>query len=311
MDYVRATLHGQNEDASGGLVLTLANESGERPARPQVHVNVAPVDMCETEIVAALGRLRPLAFGAAFKIQDMIAEWVLHANGVNERPFSRKVEALDKLRKAGSLVQPPPFDDDRPLSEAFWELYRSFVQIRNAVAHSGRVTLAIDGTLEVAGRSGTTRLRPPDQAAYMRSVCVIAKVFTGRAVPNAYLTHLVRADFRQLLAFHGVQLDTGQAFVKHLTVRVPPSRIESRNPLTLEIDFDELRQTMGQAFRATPDRRVYFSVAVVVPAGERELTWHLPIETVPTGVVKLIEGDATWDRFLQVGSARDAGACGS
>jgi hypothetical protein len=46
--------------------------------------------------------------------------------------------------------------------------------------------------------------------------------------------------------------------------------------------------------------RLYFSVEVLVASGEREATWDLPIEAVPSGIVMLREGDANYDRFLRL-----------
>lgn len=108
LEYLRAALLGQDESSRGGMSLTLGDLTEDGQQRAQVSLQIA-ANISEGAIREALHRLRPLAFSAAFKLQDMIAEWTLRANGISEWTFSKKLAGYDRLRAAGSLMEPSLF----------------------------------------------------------------------------------------------------------------------------------------------------------------------------------------------------------
>lgn len=300
IDYLRATLHGQTEAPGQGMSIVLddVNESGVQKAT--VYVS-GTVDISEGAVRAALDRLRPVAFSAAFKIQDMVVEWILRANGEHEWPFAKKLAAYVRLRGVGSLSEPDLFVNEPLLARAFWELYRFFVPFRGTVVHAGGVTLDPDGTVVVSRGATTLRLTPSEQASYMRAMCVVAKILSHQVPVDAFLVGLVESDLFGLRSYHGqTGLVVQRARLETLTVQVPPSHVVSQQPLSVSIDFDHLRRTMERAFPVGVDGRLYFSVSIVVQVETREAIWRLPVEAVPNGVVSLREGDADYDRFLGV-----------
>jgi len=157
IDYLRAALHGQSEAPGDGMSLVLGDVNEEGMHRRTLYMR-AQIGISDGAVRAALDRLRPLAFSAAFKIQDMVAEWILRAHGVTAWPFSRKLAEYDRLLAGGALVEPDLFSGAPFLARAFWELYRFFVPFRGTVVHAGGVTLDAGGTVVVTRDATTLRL---------------------------------------------------------------------------------------------------------------------------------------------------------
>jgi hypothetical protein len=300
IEYLRTTLHEHDETPVGGVTLTLGDLTPDGELRRAISA-VGRTEMSGAAVRAALNRLRPLAFSASFKLQDMVVEWILRANNALDWSFSKKLNAYDKLRKFASLVE-PVFLATRPvLARAFWELYRFLVPFRGAVVHSGGVILGPDGTVSITKDARTLDFTPPQQASYMRSTCLTAKILSAQTRNDPFLEHLIEGDLSELQTYHGQPgLVVRRARIAALTVHVPPSHIVERGPLAVRIDFDHLRQTMEKSYPVGADGRLYFSASILVKDDTRQATWELPIEAIPSGLVILREGDDQYDRFLRV-----------
>ena len=106
--------------------------------------------------------------------------------------------------------------------------------------------------------------------------------------------------------YHGQQgLTVHEAKLDAITVHVPASRISEHAPVVVDIDFDLLRRTMEKDRAVGPKGRVYFSASILVPDAGRLLTWELPFENVPQGMVRLREGDPVYDPFLSIETVLD------
>lgn len=91
----------------------------------------------------------PLVFVTAFKILDMVMEWVLVENGVAST--YKYVEKIQALKEA---VQFPPLVETRPwLCERLCALYEQLEPLRGTIIHDRRFTSA-SGSLEVASTKG-------------------------------------------------------------------------------------------------------------------------------------------------------------
>jgi len=304
IEYVRATLFSQSETPGGGSSFTLGDmtQDGHQKVNVSVHIKSS---LSEGAVRTALDRFRPLTFSAVFKMHDMIAEWILRANGVNDWPFSKKLAGYDKLRAGGCLSEPSLFAHRPLLARAFWELYRFFVPFRGTVVHSGGLVLLQDGTIEVMRGTDKICLTTGEQGSYMRAMCIITKNLLGLVELDPFLETLIEGDFLQLEKYHGQKgFTVRRTRLETLTVNVLPSHIVNQHPLSVAVDFDHLRQTMERTYPVEADGRLYFSVAIVVHADTREAVWDLPVESVPSGLVTLREGDTKYDRFLRVAVAK-------
>jgi hypothetical protein len=300
IEYLRASLFDQSETASGGMSLTLGDTTETGEQRRIVYMDTVASESKEA-VQAALDRLRPLAFSAAFKLQDMVAEWILRSNKVPDWQFSKKLAGYDRLCGAGSLVEPSLFVRYPLFSRAFWELYRFFIPFRGTVVHSGGLALLRNGTIEITRGSDKLCLTSIEQGSYMRSICIITKALIGQINWNPYIEALVEKDFLDLEKYHGQKgFEIRDVRLERLTVKVPPSHLISTAPLSVMIDFEQFHRTMEQTYPVGANGRLYFSVMVVASIPGREAAWNLPVEAVPSGVVTIQEGDGQYDRFLRV-----------
>src|SRR5207244_10343269 len=70
LEYLRSSLLGQTEAADAGMSLTLGDVGTGGQQRAEIHIQAVGA-LSEGPVRAALDRLRPLAFSAAFKLQDI------------------------------------------------------------------------------------------------------------------------------------------------------------------------------------------------------------------------------------------------
>lgn len=303
LDYLRATLEGQDEAPAGRTAVTLGNRTQQGELCRAIS-SVARCDMSGTAVRAALARLRPLAFSAAFKLQDMIVEWILRANGHSAWPFKKKLEAYDQLVATNALVSPLQLATQTAVATAFWELYRFMVPFRGAVVHTGGVDLQSDGTVTIAKGATVLNLTARQQASYTRAMCLLGKMLSEQVETNTFFLGLVESDLEELTAYHkqpGLRRTAPRLAV--LEVDVPPSMVQA-NPVAFEVDFDELRQVMESTYTVGNAAQVHFSATISATIGNRRFRWELPFENVPPGLVTMREGDPQFDAFLKIEAAQ-------
>ena len=264
----------------------------------------ATASFSERAVRAALDRLRPLAFSATFKLHDMIAEWILRANGVSDWAFAKKTAAYDKLVVANMLREPALLVANPPIARAFSDLYKFLIPFRGSVVHSGGVLLDVAGSIVVSRGGQTLTFTADQQGSYMRSLCLIAKLLTGAIQANDFLLSRVCADLHALAPYHGhTSLPVQSTRLETLKVHVPAAHLTSVTPVAIKLDFDQLRRMMEEAFSVGPSGQLYFSAEIIAhaPSG-REYSWQLPLEGIPNGVTLLAEGDPRFDPYLRVSS---------
>src|SRR4051812_4094466 len=118
------------------LVLDRLGTYGVRPEKPGVAVDlrgeqaggrgsmtgtVGGVVAGATRIDALLRSLRPLGFGAAYKVLDMLVEHVLRANGAGSGTLTFK--AKKQLLRSRPATMPPPLDQHPELWDRLARLY--------------------------------------------------------------------------------------------------------------------------------------------------------------------------------------------
>jgi len=118
--------------------------------------------------------LRPVGFGAAYKILDMLLEHVLRANGVGgaRMTFAQKTSMLSTR----PTTLPVPFDRRPELWDRLAPLYRAFQEARHAVTHR-RAQVTPAGDLEVYddSRTLTDTIAGTELAAFSAAVHTLAE----------------------------------------------------------------------------------------------------------------------------------------
>jgi hypothetical protein len=147
--------------------------------------------------------LRPVGFGAAYKILDLLIEHVLRANGVSTiRTFTQKTKSL--ATRPAAL--PPPLDGRTDLWDRLAKSYVVLQDARHAVTHR-RAQITLSGDLEVYddARNVTDVVTNAELTAFAAAVHVVAEaVIAGDADPR----RLGIADWyaNGLAARHGLGL---------------------------------------------------------------------------------------------------------
>ncbi len=107
--------------------------------------------------------LRPLMFGAAWKILDLIVDYVIQAPPFKSTQFSEKIERVN------SSNPPPPFDQHPSLWTAIMTTYSGTVELRNNLIHR---QAHISATRDLTGVNKNTRqsetLTADQQLAFCR-----------------------------------------------------------------------------------------------------------------------------------------------
>lgn len=300
LEYLRTTLYGQGESSGAGVTVTLGELTPEGNLRRHIRM-LCTTSISEAAVRVALDRFRPLAFGAAFKMQDMVVEWVLRANGESAWRFSDKLKAYDRLRAASGLIEPTLFAEQQAVARAFWELYRHLSHFRNAAIHAGGVMLRADGTVSITDASRKLEFSAEHQAAYLRATCLVVRILTKQRGRDPLLDNLLESDLHTLEPFHlQAGLVVRGARIAALTVNVPETFVVDRAPLAIRIDFDQLRSMMEKTHPPPANGKLWFSARICAQDDLAAHTWHLPIEAVPSGTVTIRVGDSTFDRYLEI-----------
>lgn len=301
LDFFRARFLNQDEAPNSLTSFTLGDvtESGELLGR----MTMTFVDSISDQAVKdTLGRFRVLAFTSAFKIQDMIAEWVLEANGEHLWQFSKKLKKYDQLLAATNLHEPPEFTQNTKLARAFWELYRGLERPRGAIIHTGKLKTFPDGTIEMEDRNGTAhRFDLKIQAAYIRFVWMVNAILSHQLDAHDYHEAVIENDLATLNSVHGIAgFRANSIRFEAVRVCVPKDHAKRLSPYTCEVDVPNLRSRMEKTCPTGPGGKLFLSLEVVAEAEGRELVWNLPPELLPQSSLVLQEDDASLHQYLEV-----------
>ena len=147
--------------------------------------------------------LRPLGFGAAYKVLDMLVEHVLRANGVTAvRWFAQKTKAL--ATRPASL--PVPLDARPELWDRIAPTYIALQDARHAVTHR-RAQVTPTGELEVydENRALTDTIAGAELAAFAAATHTLAEiVIDGDSDPRR--VNIVTWHLNELQSRHGLPL---------------------------------------------------------------------------------------------------------
>lgn len=298
LEYLRRELfyHSEQPDGSTDIILGDFSENGSLLASRNIVISDS---ISANAVGKALSRLKPLAFSACFKIQDMLAEWILRSNGCNEWAFSKKISAYEKLKSSNKLVEPDFFLQRRVVSDVFWELYQSMVKLRNPIAHSGGTRINADGAIEIRGNESALILTHSELGSYIRSMCIIANHHIDSTLINPHLEYLLNYDLSILKHHHNIPLsDYRTPILTSLNIEIPTSKLESIDPIKVIIDFDMLHRRMLQIYSPDDPSRFFYSTHVSAPTVGGSISWLFPIEKTPFGLITLAVGDEELDKYL-------------
>lgn len=166
-----------------------------RPASPGATHDIRPREKGGAQTVIAIGSivsgaslrdelrnsLRPLAFGFAYKIVDMLVEHVLRANGATAPRLTFAEKARSLSRRPRRL--PPPLDQRPELWDRLGKLYIALEEGRHAVTHR-RAQASADGGLEIY--DGTRGLSDTITSAELEAFAAAAHAVAELVIDGSY-----------------------------------------------------------------------------------------------------------------------------
>jgi hypothetical protein len=237
--------------------------------------------------------IRPLIFGAAWKVLDQVVELALEHAGVTHDRGSTFTIKL-KTQFAASLQVPalPPLDSYRAVWEQIMAVYSSTTELRNSLAHRQLVVDPSSGAIDATPRPGQPATVPAtadDQAAFCQLASGTVNAIIAGKLPNRHLAQL-RWNLDQLGAHHG-QPAFGDISATGVIPRVIV-RPELSPADELVLDFAAIRTDAVRAVGGVN----YYDLEIHLPDG-RILACEL--EDVPDAITRIsIATPPTWLKWV-------------
>lgn len=161
----------------------------------------------------------PLVFVTAFKLLDMIMEWVLEENSIV--PSFRFEQKLNQF--TASIRFPAALESKPQLRERLIGLYRTLEPLRGTIIHSMHFASS-DGIIRVSSSKGNVvgpqiEISPRELRKLALTVVSILRYVDGAWLLNEYREKQLKHDFDNLLHLHGCS-PLGQSRPFNPTVRV-------------------------------------------------------------------------------------------
>ena len=301
LDFFRSRFFHQSEKPNSEISFIYGNTNDKGDLYGEIKISIV-TRISEQDVQEALGRFRVLAFTSAFKLQDMIADWILEANGHSKWRFKEKLNLYDNLKRSGNLQSPTEFSRRADFGDAFWALFRRMEPVRSAVIHSGNLGVHSDGDIEIKDRDNSiTYLSDKIQAAYVRYCWLIMAILTNKIEPTLLHEALIEGDLFTLASFHGLQgFAENKARFEAVRLAIPKSFAKQANPYLCEVDLTQVRKHVEKGFPVGMGGTLLFSLEVTGETETRNLVWSLPPERVPEKLLVLSEADPVNSQYLEI-----------
>ncbi len=237
--------------------------------------------------------IRPLLFGAAWKVLDQMCELALEEAHMPHNAGWRYTIAFKVTQAANGTVPPtPPFDHRPDLWSAVMSTYASTEELRNSLAHRRLVVDTATGNISGVAAPGQLSPAPvtmDEQSALCQVAVGVAESVINRALPTRRADQLAWALDR-LSSQHG-QPPFGaspvQGIVPRIVVQASPG---PSNDLTLDFaDIDTRARTAVQGVS-------HYDIEIRLPDG-RALTGPLE-EATPGQATFPLADPPSWLRWI-------------
>ncbi len=254
----------------------------------------------------------PLAFGLAFKLQDMVIQWILEHNrnrlakSRGKGGFEKKIFQYSNLLKNKEAEFPSYFAKEPILNETFFALYETLKNYRNELIHGSEFSSNNEGLGIIKGNDKDQKLvlTPKEQAGYYRSCCLVVEGLLNPDEDSLQNILAVKADFVCLKRIHNVQ-KLVEPFERLVTIRfILDIQGKISTPYSCLVDLDELINRVKEIYRQAKTEQPNLLFSLVVEAHtlkEVVYEWDIPPSKVPMGgIIRLTEGDPKFDQFLRI-----------
>lgn len=221
--------------------------------------------------------MAPLTFCAAYKVLDMVYEWIFEENLavkiIEKEPwgFAGKVKQMTNPK----LKYPPIVAANSYLFEYGSALFRNLLPYRNEIIHNHKFSVSGETiALEDSKTGDRLDLDRKELGYFVRFVIAFAKCLAGELMYDQYVDRLFRFHLDQIPATH--KLPTfGQK--KPLRVNVELTVEQECGKYVADLQFVRFRL---KEMYAHCD--VLFSLAVIgTEDDKRAATWNIPFADIP------------------------------
>ena len=254
------------------------------------------------EVKAIMDALAAYVFLASFKVLDMVVEWMLEENGIQEWKFAEKCRVL----KTKTLIKSQLFRDHEYLYYYTEGLYRGLLPYRNTVIHHNDFDVSEEGVLRVAhilkAQVPYLRLNRDQLGSLARVVTMLVRALREDAVDGPtdkqFRFHLCLLEntFGRGVLQVGKRIESrGEPYVLSVKLTVP------KRGNGFPADLVTVRTHVKSLL---PENDVDFELYVQAQDGEKIVRqWHFPVGEVPSEDVLDFSDDAFLDhRQAQVSS---------
>lgn len=293
---VRLELFDQRSSSGDGLEMDLSKPKTAEGHYPVTAKIVGRATFSGNAVKSALSRLRPLAFSAAFKMHDMIVEWVLRANGSTSWRFVDKISDLRKFLAAGSLAQPRVLDNWPSGAIGFWRIYEVLAPFRNQLTHGGSFVIEGD-VLKIRDRSGALlMLSDAAQGAYARFICLVADHALNGQQFDVREALIAENDLYELRTVHALTNFSAGGF-RFTSVQVSAPTTLDRGLARVVVNFDDIRASAERVLPVPGGGVLAYDLTLTAHVDGRRVEWWFPDLDAPTGEVAILEGDPQFEIY--------------
>lgn len=288
LDYLSNT-----EELFGGEtyipIVTLTNK------QTTLHRKVGFSDASGTQTAQKIiNSMTPLIFTACYKILDMIFEWILEENYLNDpiknkkHPstwrFSEKIEQIPSL----NLIYPPEIEVELHLRDYLFALYKNLLDIRNEIIHRKNFSVSGDGKLSV-NKVNLFDLTTNELNALAKSLVTIARILSGELKYGLLQEKSLKYHLDLIQKVH--QLDKfDQLKPRLISVKLEVRRENGIFPADLKF----LREKFALTY---PTEDVLFDLEIVGLVDDQPISlWKVPLDSVPNIDILVLPSD-DFDKF--------------
>jgi len=248
------------------------------PQTARVNVGVNDSSGAATGLITA-DDVRPLLFGAAWKVLDLLVELGLRQAGFafdDQRHQSYRIETKAKEARADRVQPVAPFDGHPALWLRIMSLYAATSELRDALVHREVRVDPGSGSITEALRPGYTHapqtLTSDEQSAFCRAVVGVANAVTTDELAARQVDQ-IQWLLDRLRSKHGhpsFDASPVTGLIPQVILRPIPTSDE------LTIDFAAVRQ----GARSSVSNVSHYDLKIHLPDGR---VLACPLEAAPTG----------------------------
>ena len=309
LEFVRHNLFAQSEGLDFTLEFKLKDyKSNPEKVRSTIILEPVVARFSQEAVNEALTKVAPLIFTSSFKVNDMIAEWILeelpniqkiikHGRHIS---FNQKVEHFTN----GKLPSPLPllFQEIPHLEKCFGNLYKEMEDFRHSITHRSDFVANKDGSLMFTPpKAPPNKLSRDELAAYVSFTCLLVKLLLNKVHrgEKAHLRNILNRDLHVLQKYHKEQLPQEQKS-RLIAVRVIAHAKEQGplpSPLNISIPIDFIETLLkNQSIKGLNNVYILF---VVAEDKDTKLEWKIPQQSIKGDkLIILDKSDADWSKFL-------------